>query len=225
MTTTRRGFIGAAAANAAMFAGLPASLLAAMPEESIPFGAEAVEWDMTWVDRLKGKHKAVFDMTEPDDGVGVLRTAFWTNQYIDVMKAAPADMSPIMILRHNAIILAMQQSFWDKYNVGELNEVKNPLTDEPTKKNPVLMDERDGVPASFASMGLHKQLARGATALACNLALRGPISLIQKTDKVSPAEARERAVAALVPGVILQPSGVFAAVRAQQAGAVYVKAS
>ena len=224
MTTTRRGFIESAAANAAALAVLPASFLAKMPEEALP-SASAVEWDMTWADKLKGKHRAVFDMPEVESGLGVMRTAFWTNQYIDVMKAAPADMSPVLIFRHNAIILAMQQSFWDRYNVGELNKVTSPMTDEPTKKNPVLMDERDGVPASFASMALHKQLSRGATALACNLALRSCVDLVKRIDRVSQEAARERAVASLVPGVILQPSGVFAAVRAQQAGAVYVKAS
>jgi len=42
---------------------------------------------------------------------------------------------------------------------------------------------------------------------------------------VDNAEAQKRAVAGLIPGIILQPSGVFAAVRAGQAGCVYVKAS
>ncbi len=223
MTTTRRGFLGSAT-NAAALAVLPASFLEKLPEEAQPMPAN-VEWDMTWPDRLKGKHKAVFDMSEVESGLGVIRAAFWANQYVDVMKAAPVDLAPVLILRHNAVILAMQQSFWDKYNIGELKEVTSPLTDEPTKKNPALLDERDGAPAPLASMALHKQLARGAVALACNLALRQYVEMIRRTEKVSQDEAQKRAVSYLVPGVILQPSGVFAAVRAQQAGAVYVKAS
>jgi intracellular sulfur oxidation DsrE/DsrF family protein len=55
--------------------------------------------------------------------------------------------------------------------------------------------------------------------------LQDCIDLISKTDKVDDAEARKRAVAYLVPGVNLQPSGVFAVTRAQEAGASYVKAS
>ena len=39
------------------------------------------------------------------------------------------------------------------------------------------------------------------------------------------AEARARAIAGIIPGVILQPSGVFAVIRAQEAGCVYIKAS
>jgi hypothetical protein len=61
--------------------------------------------------------------------------------------------------------------------------------------------------------------------LACNLALQDCADLIQQADKVNAAEAKKRAVSYLIPGVILQPSGVFAVTRAQEAGASYVKAS
>jgi len=141
------------------------------------------------------------------------------------MKAAPADLSPVIILRHNAIVLAMQQAFWDRYGIGKAKGVVHPLTQEPTDRNPALLDEKDGIPAPFNMAALHKQLGRGVVALACNLALQDCVELVKKTDGVSDDDARKRAVAALVPGVILQPSGVFAAVRAQEAGCSYVKSS
>jgi intracellular sulfur oxidation DsrE/DsrF family protein len=62
-------------------------------------------------------------------------------------------------------------------------------------------------------------------ALACNLALADCVELIKSKDGVSDAEARKQAIAYLVPGVILQPSGVFAVIRAQEAGASYIRAS
>jgi hypothetical protein len=39
-----------------------------------------------------------------------------------------------------------------------------------------------------------------------------------RQEGMSRAEAREEALAHLLPGVILQPSGFFATIRAQQAG-------
>ena len=144
---------------------------------------------------------------------------------MDVMKAAPGDLSPVIVLRHNAIILAMQQPFWDKYKIGASKKVMHPLTGEPTGKNPVLLDEKDGIPAPFNNAGLMKQLGRGVTVLACNLALQDCVDMIQRVDKTDAAEARKRAIAYMVPGVILQPSGVFAVTRAQEVGASYVKAS
>jgi hypothetical protein len=218
--TNRRKFLGAAAAIAV----LPKSAFASLPADLIHTPASE-DWNLGWTSKMSGKYRAVFDNDEPASGYGVWRAAAWARQYMDVLKAAPADVSPVIVLRHNAIVLAMQQSFWDKYGIGASKKVTHPLTGEPTMKNPALLDEKDGLPAPFNQAGLKKQLDRGVTVLACNLALQDCIDLIAKTEKVSDDEARKRALAFMVPGVILQPSGVFAVTRAQEAGASYVKAS
>jgi hypothetical protein len=224
MSTDRRQFIGAAASGAAALAGLPRSLFGGVPRD-VALDVTADEWNLTWPTKLSGKYKAVFDCADPESGYGVWRAASWARHATTVLNAAPAMVTPAIVLRHNAIILAMQQSFWDKYNIGETKKVTHPLTLEPTKKNPVLLDEKDGLPEPFNMAGLHKQLAHGVVVLACNLALQDCVDLIKNTDKVSDDEARKRAIAYLIPGVILQPSGVFAAIMAQEAGAAYVKAS
>jgi hypothetical protein len=216
MSISRRDFLSSSAANAAAFAVLPGTLVSPVTSD---------EWNLTWPAKLTGKYKAVFDCTEPEMGYGVWRASAWARQTMDVLKATRAQVSPVIILRHNAIILAMSQPFWDKYDIGTKKEVKHPLTLEPTKKNPALLDEKDGIPEPFNNAGLRKQLDRGVTVLACNLALQDCIDLIKSTDKVSDEVARKQAIGYLVPGVILQPSGVFAAVLAQGAGAAYVKAS
>ena len=224
MTLNRRTFLGAAAVNVAAFASLPPDLLAGVVSHP-PHGNSSDEWDVSWPSRLNGKYKAVFDNAEPENGYGVWRASAWARQYRDVLKAAPADVTPAIVLRHNAIVLAMQNSFWDKYRIGATKRIVHPITGKPTSKNPVLMDEKDGIPEPFNNASLPRQLARGVIVLACDLALQDCIDLIKKTDKVSDAEARKQALAAMIPGVILQPSGVFAVTLAQEAGAHYVKAS
>ena len=224
MDVSRRSFLGAAAVNAAAIAASPAALLANIPADLMGSNSSD-EWDFTWPAKLTGKYKAVFDNTEPESGYGVWRAAAWAGQYIEHVKATPAELSPIVVLRHNAIVLAMQQTFWDKYGIGARKKITHPLTGESTKANPVLLDEKDGIPAPFNNAGLQKQLDRGVVVLACNLALQDCADLIQQADKVNAAEAKKRAVSYLIPGVILQPSGVFAVTRAQEAGASYVKAS
>jgi hypothetical protein len=186
----------------------------------------AEEWDLTWTRRIAGKHRALFDVPEVESGYGVWRAAIWGSQYQEVLKAAPRDLSTVIVLRHNGIALAMQQAFWDEYGIGKTKSVIHPITTQPTDRNPVLLNsKRDGTPADFDGMSLDAQLARGAIALACNLALRDCVDLIEKKDGISPEAARAKAIRLLVPGVILQPSGVFAAVRAQEAGCNYVRAS
>lgn len=225
MERTRREFVQQVATGAVSMSGLAAIEYSLPSDLRTHAGAQAPVWDISWTSRLKGKHKACFDCTEPESGYGVWRASAWAGQYMDVMKVSAADLSPVVILRHNAIVLAMQQSFWDKYGLGRAKNVTHPLTQEATTKNPALLDEKDGIPAPFNNAALHKQLSRGVVALACNLALQDCVELVKRTDSVSDEEARKRAVAALVPGVILQPSGVFAAVKAQESGCAYVKAS
>jgi hypothetical protein len=87
-----------------------------------------------------------------------------------------------------------------------------------------LLGEPD-VPAPYSTFALPRFLERGGVVLACDLAFRDCVELVQAKHGLDPVAARELALQDLVPGVILQPSGVFAAVRAQEAGAVYVRAT
>jgi hypothetical protein len=214
LSTNRRRFLESAAANAAALAMMPAAAFAAMPSGATH--SDSADWDLGWTNKLKGKQAAVFDCTETESGSGVWRASIWKKQNMDVLKTSPADMVPVIVLRHQAIILAMQQSFWDKYDIGKEKKVTDPMTDEPTTKNPVL-DAGDA--------NLTTQMNNGAVVLACNMAFQQCISTIEKNDKVNHDEATKRAKAYLVPGVILQPSGVFAVLHAQNSGANYIKAS
>ena len=160
------------------------------------------------------------------DGEAISYATIWQRQYEQVLGIAPKDMSTAVVLRHNGIVLAMQQAFWDKYGIGKAKNVLHPVTQQSTTKNPVLLSSATGdVPAEMDAMALDKFMARGGVALACNLALQDCVELIKTKDGVDDAAARKQAIAYMVPGVILQPSGVFAAIRAQEAGATYLRAS
>ena len=231
MSSTRRDFLGKVASNAAVLGAMPL----AMDFSSLSLGASATpahpaqqgeKWDVSWTNKLTGKHKAVFDVPEVESGYGVWRASIWAKQYQEVLGAAPKDLSAAVVLRHNGIVLAMQQTFWDKYGIGKAKNVLHPVTQQQTDRNPALLSSsRSEVPEQFDAVALDKFLARGGVALACNLALADCVELIKSKDGVSDAEARKQAIAYLVPGVILQPSGVFAVIRAQEAGASYIRAS
>jgi hypothetical protein len=227
-TTTRREFIDRLALGAAAIGGLPLALgsTATALEAAAPrAGAPSTSWDVTWTRRLTGKHRVVFDVPEVESGYGVWRASIWARQYQDVLGIPARELSAAVVLRHNAIVLAMTQEFWDRYGLGKRKSVTHPLTLEPTDRNPVLLGAKDGVPAPYDSFALDRFLERGGVALACDLALRDCVQLVQDAEKVSPEAARERALAMMVPGVILQPSGVFAAIHAQDAGCTYLRAS
>lgn len=224
MDSTRRDFVQHLAVGAVALTGVPALGNRAWLNPAA-LAPQQDQWDVTWANRITNKYKTVFDCAEVESGYGVWRLAAWAGQWMDVMKATPAQLSPVLILRHNAIALAMNQAFWDKYELGKLKNVTHPLTLQPTTQNPALLDEKDGIPEPFSNAGVHKQLQRGVIVLACNLALRDCVDLVKTKTGASDEAARKEAMAALIPGVILQPSGVFAAVMAQEAGCTYVKAA
>jgi hypothetical protein len=225
MDATRRDFLGKVTAGAAAFGAMPIALaLTACSAEGS--NQAAGEFDFSWPGKLTGKYKAVFDMAEVESGYGLWRGNAWVGQYQQFMGATPADTSLVIILRHNAIVLAMDQAFWDKYGVGKMKGVTHPMTQQPTDKNPVLLGAADGVPAPFDAAALPAQQSRGVVFLGCNLAFNlDVVPIVVAADKVSEEDARKTALAHLLPGVLLQPSGVFAATRAQEAGCAYVKAS
>ena len=225
METSRRDFLGKMAANAAMLGAMPLSFDAA----SAVFAAKPAQgekWDLSWTSKLTGKHKAVFDVPEIDSGYGVWRASLWEKQYMDVLGAKPADLSAVVVLRHHGIALAMTQPFWDKYQIGKTKGAMHPITEQPTDRNPALLSsKRNEVPPDFDEVALDRFIAHGGIALGCNLAFEECVGFVKSKENLSDADARKQTLTYLVPGVILQPSGVFAVIRAQEAGTTYIRAS
>jgi hypothetical protein len=229
--SSRRAFIEQCAVGS-LFAGAMPSLVhagASHGEGDDLLGASGSgpqTWDVAWVGRVTGRYKAVFDVPEVDSGYGVWRASIWQKQYNEVMGVRPEQLSAVLVLRHHGIALAMQQAYWDKYGIGKKLGAMHPVTQQPTDRNPALLAaSRNEIPADFDALALDKAIGRGVIALACNLALEGCAATIQKADNVSPEAAYAAAKGYLIPGVILQPSGVFAALRAQHAGCAYLRAS
>jgi len=241
MPSHRRDFLQRLAVGAATVASLPSVLHAAAHlsetghdpidtlagefDDAMRLAAEP-EWDTSWTKKITGKHRVVFDVPGVSGGAGVLRAGLWARQYTDVLKALPADLSAVIVLRHEGIILAMQQAFWDEYKVGKRNKVRDG-DDKKTEQNPALAKPlaEGGKPRPFDALMLEQQMARGVIVLACNLAFAGCVRAVAKQDKLKQPEARAKAISMLVPGIILQPSGIFADVLAQQTGCAFVAAS
>ena len=235
MSTARRDFLKHLTVGGAAMGALPTALSAAEANsQSRAFddwseGAQQpapITFDSTWTRKLTGKYRAVFDSPEINSGAGVWRAGMWVDHYKDVLKAEPADLNPVIVIRHAAIPLIMNHEFWERYDIAKELKVRHPMTDKKTKRNPVLMTvQDDGLPARFGSYALDKQIERGTIVLACNLAFGGMVATIAKEEKLKNPEARAKALTMMVPGVILQPNGIFGVTLAQQNGCAFVQAT
>jgi len=182
------------------------------------------EWDMSWVEKISGEARAVFDVPEAGEGEGVWRAERWRDDYREVYGATPGDPTAVLVIRHEAIPLIMDNDYWKRFEVGRKLGIK-----DHDKKwavaNPV-STAHDGAPTKSDRYTIQYFLANGGIVLACNLAFLGRVvSEYGKRDDLSSADAYSRAREHILPGVILQPSGIFASLRAQQAGCAYILAS
>lgn len=222
MSTPRRDFLGWLGGSA-LFAtmGLPAPSHRPTGPSLVP---QSKDFDMSWTDRVKGAHRAVFDSPGVSEGAGVFRAVVWGKQYQQVYGTDPAEMTAVLVLRHEAIILAMDDAFWAEFEVGKENKLRDEQGKKWAKSNPVAVASPD-TPKQFADFNLASFQKAGGIVLACNLAFGDVVGRYRTKYKNTAEEARKMALPHLVPGVILQPSGVFAALRAQEAGCHYFMAS
>ena len=102
--------------------------------------------------------------------------------------------------------------------------MKDPKTKKWYLRNPIRVTD-PGTPPEWADASLEGLMNSGGVVLACNLAFQQVIYNFVQKDKLSRPDAEKVAKEHLIPGVILQPSGVFAVLRAQQAGCGYIMAS
>jgi len=148
----------------------------------------------------------------------------WCDEYKTVYGTPRADMSPVIVLRHRGLRLALNDAYWKRFELGKDSKVLSPEGKEWAEANPVLTPDHT-VPEPEASYTLPKFISDGGIVLGCGLAFEQVVGRLKKADSLSDSTARERAHESLVPGVILQPSGIFATLRAQEAGCKYILAS
>jgi hypothetical protein len=158
------------------------------------------------------------------EGMGLWRALFWRNHYKQVYATEPGEMSAVLVIRHAAIALAMNDAYWTRFPIGKESKFRNPETKKWYVSNPIRTTPADTPPA-YADYSLEGFMTSGGIVLACNLAFREVVHRYRTGDKLSREEAEAKARANLIPGVMLQPSGIFAALRAQEAGCGYIMAS
>ncbi len=209
-TTARRGFLGrlaAAAAAAGLSSAVPSTLNAEAPNETSPDPALDA-----WFGKIKGKHKIVFDVPEPNSGMG----AIWPRVYLNTMKATyPGDATAVVILRHGGIPLGMDDALWAKYKLGETFSIKE--GDAPAMRN--VYANITGLP--IPGLGIAELMKSGVLVGLCDVALTVYSSGAAKKMGMQPDAVKKEWIAGLLPGVQIVPSGVLGVARAQELGCVY----
>ena len=211
--TQRRDFIRQASLLAA------GSLAAAPLAAAEPPVAAQGSWDMSWTERVTGRYKMAFDAHEISEGVCLHQARSFLQGYKDAYGLNDADVSAVLIIRHAAVPMVMNDTLWADGFLGDETELKDPETGEPTKRNPFV-----NVPAgarhalTWPDGALDTLMSRGVIVLACDLALRNFTGRIANHRKIPRQDAAALVNANLIPGIYRMPTGVFATCHAQQLG-------
>lgn len=229
MTTPRRHFLSWLGGASLLGVACTPSLVhaASAPPLPLPGGHPlplADTWDMNWVARVTGKYRAVFDAPEISEGAPMVRAAAWADLYKEVYGVEKADITSVLVLRHTAIDLVMNDEYWTRFDLGKEHKLRDSVGKKWTKVNPISARSRPDVEQA-RRYTLEPFIASGGIVLACGWAFRFVASRLQQADKLEAADAHQRAVAQMIPGVILQPNGIFAVLRAQEAGCRFAAVS
>ena len=168
---------------------------------------------------LRGKHRLVFDVTEPKE----IFPFAWPKIFIMTNVASGAsekDCSAVVVLRHNAIPYAMQDSLWAKYKFGEMFKINDPETKTYTVRNPFWKPKPDDFSApglGVVTLGIPELQTMGINFCVCGMALTVFSAVAAgMMPGTNAADIRKEWVAGLIPGIPVMPSGVWAVGRAQE---------
>ena len=225
MTQDRRDFLTKLGLGAVALSG--SATVAPLGAEELDGTGEAFAaeptWNMSWVEELqKAPYKAVFDSTVANAAALDLAAGIWDN--FKEVYGTDSSSRMVIIMRQLGQVMGFNDSLWEKYGIGEERKINDPVTKQPAKRNPwakVIPGDPDWAVASR----LDTLRARGAIFLVCNRASMNFATSTAERMKLDVEVVKNDIRNNLVPGAILMPTGVFALVRAQNAGCAYMRGS
>ena len=209
----RRSFVS-------VLASLAGALAVTRKTEATPVQAPAKpvgEWDLTWLDSLKGQHKQLYDLGGHDLSLDPSPLRFGRNfldTFRDVYRLEFPAINTAVGISGPAFPLNASDTLWTKYKLGERSKIVDPATKQPAVRNIFL----DGGDTSIKAMQ-----ARGSVFWQCNVALGQVARQLAAATNIPFEEVRADLVGGLNPGVRLVPSHVMALALAQERGFTYMK--
>lgn len=224
---SRRGFLGQlATVGAALATGACASSRSHPGTAPAPVMATAAgprgdpekdnSWDMSWLSRLTGRHKQVYDIAELGDGQGLRTIRNYLNAYRDVFNLNPPEVTAVAAMINGGLI-NFNDGIWSKYGFGEETKTKDPQTGTWVTHNIF----RHAETGPLADCSVETLQARGVIFWQCNNALKGLTRRMATKMQMQPEAVRAELIAGLLPGVYLVPAHTMAIGMAQEHGCTY----
>ena len=175
------------------------------------------EWDNSWITRVEGgKYRVVFNTSEISDGAVFSYVSAFFDGFRETHNTTDSDTRAVSMFRRLGTVMALNDAMWDRYGLGEERKVNDPATKAPARRN--VFWNRPGNEGG----GIEQLQARGMICLVCNVSIGSMSMSFAKRVGGEVDAIRKELVANLVPGAILVPSGIYALIRAQNAGCAFM---
>jgi hypothetical protein len=205
---SRRRFLSSVGALAGAAAIFP-DLAAAEPSAQGP-------WDMSWLDRLTGKHRQVFDFSNLDIGLMVVRN--YLDAFAEVYGLEHPQVNAVVGIGGHAFPVNAADELYRTFPIGKEWHVTDPATGQPAVRNPFL---DGGTQVPFVGAGVRPLMERGVIFWQCNNALHGVAAQIAAVVQRPQPEIYRELRAGLNPGVILVPAHTMLIGLCQERGCSY----
>jgi hypothetical protein len=150
-----------------------------------------------WFNKINGKHRIVYDVTEPKQGNELMMPFAWAKVFLltNAATGTPEKESNVVtIWRHSAIPFAMEDRLWAKYKFGEVFNIKDDTTSAPALRNRFCV---------------------------CNMAITVFSAVVAQKMNMKHEDVMKDWLSGILPGVQVVPSGVWAVGRAQEHKCAY----
>jgi len=190
------------------------SALAAMTtfdaDELRATAAPDARWDTSWLQALaSAQYRVVFNAEDTADGAAMDYAQVFLNHFHEAHDTTDAQTRPVIVFRRLGTIMALDDVLWDRYTIGEDAKTTDSRSQAPAKRN-VYKNQIEAL------------RARGLISLVCNIALGNWSARAAKRSGRKVDEVMADARANLIAGTIIVPSGIYALIRAQNAGCAFM---
>jgi len=215
-SNTRRNFILKLTAGAAALGLAPvlSGFTPAPPVVPATVKSEAEEW----LDRIKGKHKLVFDAAKAGDGhfLHGVEAFLSTNNETET---PDNELGVVVVFRSSGIVMALNDEMWEKFKLGDMCKVTDPLTKAPSIRN-MAWKPKEG-DECYPDKSIEKLMKRGVLFGVCDKALGGFAEKLAKDMQLKEHEVKKELHNNLLREIQVVPSGVWALGRVQERGCAY----
>jgi intracellular sulfur oxidation DsrE/DsrF family protein len=217
--TPRRSFLGKLATGAAAL-GL-ATFAKPLRLSAAPAAVHAPGDPDAWFNQIKGKHRLILDVPRPNEFLPFA----WPKVFLLTNTAtgtAEKDINVVVVLRHEGIPFAFNDSIWSKYKFGEVFKFDDPKTKKPSTRNPFwkpAMGDFSAPGIGALDIGIDSLQNSGVMFCVCDVAMT--VYSAALAAGMDPAEVKKEWMAGLLPGIQAVPSGIWAVGRAQEHGCSY----